>query len=159
VSKVAPGLLVAILRHEVRLARLNAIIARAENASLNVSVAKDLSDQAAQLLEEARAQALAGNANAAAQLMAEANKIMAQIVKLLKMSSSNAIKTKKLEEIRARIRNETAKPDHLIPPGLEKKGAWEDKGKPGVGKPEVPPGKEKKEDKGKPESPGKGKKG
>lgn len=173
-SRTAPGLLVAILRHEIRLARLNAIITKAENLGLNVSVAKNLSIQAVRLLEEARAQALAGNVNAAAQLLAEANGLMAQMVKSLKAGSSKAIKMGKLEEIRARMRNETAKPEKLIPPGLEKKEAWkgdkgepgfppglkkkEDKGKPGVppGKPEVPPGKE--EDKGKPEVPGKGKK-
>ncbi|MCS7102957.1 MAG: hypothetical protein NZ992_03645 [Candidatus Korarchaeum sp.] len=152
-SRVAPGLLVAVLRHEIRLARLNAVITKAENLSLNVSVAKNLSAQVAQLLEEARAQALAGNVDAAAQLIAKANNLMAQIVRSLKTSSSKAIKVGKLEEVKVRMKNETAKLE-LIPPGLEKREAW----KGDKGKPEAHPGKGKKGDKSKPEPPGKGKK-
>ena len=148
-TKVAPGLLVAILRHEVRLSRLKAMISAAENASLNVSEAENLSQQVEALLEQARAYALAGDKDTAAQLMAKANSLMSQIVKFLKESSSKAVKEGKVEKIKGMKFNATI--GDKLPPGIEKK---EEKGK----KPEVPPGQAKKEDKGKPESPGKGKK-
>ena len=144
-TKVAPGLLVAILRHEVRLSRLKAMISAAENASLNVSEAENLSQQVEALLEQARAYALAGDKDTAAQLMAKANSLMSQIVKLLKESSSKAVKEGKVEKIKGMKINATI--GDKLPPGIEKKGK----------KPEVPPGQAKK-DKGKPESPGKGKK-
>jgi tetratricopeptide (TPR) repeat protein len=150
VTKVAPGLLVAILRHEVRLSRLEAMISAAENASLNVSEAENLSQQVEALLEQARAYALTGDKDTAAQLMAKANSLMSQIVRCLKESSSKAVKEGKVEEIRGMKLNATI--GDKLPPGIEKKEAWKDK------KPEVPPGQAKKEDKGKSESPGKGKK-
>jgi tetratricopeptide (TPR) repeat protein len=149
VTKVAPGLLVAILRHEVRLSRLKAMISAAGNASLNVSEAENLSKQVEALLEQARAYALAGDKDTAAQLMAKANSLMSQIVKFLKESSSKAVKEGKVEKIKGMKINATI--GDKLPPGIEKK---EEKGK----KPEVPPGQAKKEGKGKPESPGKGKK-
>ena len=146
VTKVAPGLLVAILRHEVRLSRLKAMISAAGNASLNVSEAENLSKQVEALLEQARAYALAGDKDTAAQLMAKANSLMSQIVKFLKESSSKAVKEGKVEKIRGMKINATI--GDKLPPGIEKKGK----------KPEIPPGQAKKEGKGKPESPGKGKK-
>jgi len=150
VTKVAPGLLVAILRHEVRLSRLKAMISAAKNASLNTSEAENLSHQVEALLEQARAYALAGDKDTAAQLMAKANSLMSQILRYLKESSSKAVKEGKVEEIKRMKLNVTI--GDKLPPGIEKKEAWKDK------KPEVPPGQAKKEDKGKPESPGKGKK-
>jgi tetratricopeptide (TPR) repeat protein len=146
VTKVAPGLLVAILRHEVRLSRLKAMISAAGNASLNVSEAENLSKQVEALLEQARAYALAGDKDTAAQLMAKANSLMSQIVRCLKESSSKAVKEGKVEKIRGMKINATI--GDKLPPGIEKKGK----------KPEIPPGQAKKEGKGKPESPGKGKK-
>jgi len=150
VTKVAPGLLVAILRHEVRLSRLKAMISAAKNASLNTSEAENLSQQVEALLERARTYALAGDKDTAALLMAKANSLMSQILRCLKESSSKAVKEGKVEEIKRMKLNVTI--GDKLPPGIEKKEAWKDK------KPEVPPGQAKKEDKGKPEPPGKGKK-
>ncbi len=150
VTKAAPGLLVAILRHEVRLSRLKAMISAAKNASLNTSEAENLSQQVEALLERARTYALAGDKDTAALLMAKANSLMSQILRCLKESSSKAVKEGKVEEIKRMKLNVTI--GDKLPPGIEKKEAWKDK------KPEVPPGQAKKEDKGKPEPPGKGKK-
>lgn len=94
-THMAPGLLSAILRHEIRLSRLKATIQAAEDSGMNVSDAWDLASKVEETLDEAKELTLSGDANGAARLLAEANKLMAEIVKILKTSSAVAIEHRK----------------------------------------------------------------
>ncbi len=85
------GLMSAILRHEIRLSRLKAVLQAASNSGMNVSSSWELLSQAEDLLSKARSLALEGNSSEAARTMAEANKLMAQIVRNLKAGSIKAI--------------------------------------------------------------------
>ncbi len=85
------GLMSAVLRHEIRLSRLKAVLQAANSSGLNVSSSWELLSQAEDLLSKARSLALEGNSSEAARTMAEANKLMAQIVRNLKAGSIKAI--------------------------------------------------------------------
>lgn len=97
---IAPGLLSAIVRHEIRLSRLEATISASEALGINVSYAWELVNEVKDLLSQARELALEGDTQGSTSAMAQANKIMSLIVKVLKTSSSDAVKHRK-------IRNET----------------------------------------------------
>ncbi len=87
---VAAGLMSAILRHEMRLSRLRAVLQAANSSGVNVSSAWNLVSQAQDLLSKAKDLVTEGNSSAS-NIMAEANRITAQIVRTLKAGSIEAI--------------------------------------------------------------------
>ena len=90
-----PGLMAAILRHEVRLNRLRAVVDSAEAAGMNVSEARALLDQAEQKLQEARKLALAHNVTGASQALREANLLMARAVVLLRSAAAEGVEARR----------------------------------------------------------------
>ena len=97
---ITPGLLSAIARHEIRLSRLEAAISASEALGIDVSYPWELVNEVKDLLSQARELALEGDTQGSTSAMVQANKIMSLIVKVLKTSSSDAVKHRK-------IRNET----------------------------------------------------
>ncbi len=93
---IAPGLLSAILRHEIRLSRLEAAISASEALGINVSYAWELINEVKDLLSQARELALEGDTQGSTSAIVQANKIMSLIVKVLKTSSSDAVKHRKI---------------------------------------------------------------
>ncbi len=88
---MAAGLISAILRHEIRLSRLKAALQAANNSGVNLSSAWDMVSQAQDLLSKAKDLAMEGNSSAAGNMMVEANRIMAQIVRTLRAGSVEAV--------------------------------------------------------------------
>ncbi len=90
-ARIPPGLFSALLRHKIRLSRLEAAIEAAESSGVNVSSERDIAKRVEILLNQSEGLILIGDVQGAVKLMTEANNLMSQIVRALKTSSVEAL--------------------------------------------------------------------